>query len=103
MQLPILNGVARDYGALVSSRNKRGKGMAPPTQPRACAGTVAYGLTRPGSRRGASRVPQAKPLDTGWLGGAVGSSRGKTGGRREGSQTFAKLRFTFHRVASLVR
>ena len=44
--------VACDYGAPTSLRNKEGKRMAPPTRPRACDGTVAYGLTRPGSRRG---------------------------------------------------
>jgi hypothetical protein len=56
------------WHAPVSSRIRKGKGMAPPTQPGACDGTVAYGI----EEREAGETP------------------------REGkSQTFAKLRFAF--------
>ena len=74
-----LHVVARDGGAPVSSRNKRdGKGWLLPLNLECVTARVAYGLTRPGSRR----EPE--------------------GGRERESRRFAKLRFAFRRVASLV-
>ena len=90
-QLLSERAVARDNGALVSSRNKRRRVMAPPTRPRASEGTAASGSTRPRLRRGTEGVPQAEPLDAGRLGGSAGSSRGQ-GRRAERGRRIADVR-----------